>query len=81
MSTLWLQNVPKVATDDELRALAKKYAPELECATLNREEGDGSRPIALMTFTGGELGSVERLAERLNGMYWKESTLRCTTTI
>jgi len=81
MSTLWLTNVPSEATDDELRALARKYAPELECATLNREEGDGSRPVAFMTFTGGELGSVERLAERLNGMYWKERTLRCTTTI
>jgi hypothetical protein len=34
-----------------------------------------------MTFKGGELGSVERLAERLNGMYWKERTLRCTTAM
>jgi hypothetical protein len=34
-----------------------------------------------LTFTGGKLGSVERLAERLNGMYWKEHTLRCTTTL
>ena len=33
MSTLWLTNVPKEATDDELRALAKKYAPDLECAS------------------------------------------------
>jgi hypothetical protein len=81
MSTLWLTNVPKEATDDELRALAKKYAPELECASLHREEGDGSRPLAFMTFTGGEFGAVERLAERLDGMYWKEHTLRCTTTI
>ena len=81
MSTLWLQNVPKEATDDELCALAKKYAPDLECLTLNREEGDGSRPVAFMTFKGGELGSVERLAERLNGMYWKERTLRCTTAM
>lgn len=81
MPRLWIQNVPKEATDDELRALAKKYSPELECATFNREEGDGSRPVAFMTFTGGELGSLERLAERLNGMYWKEHTLRCTTTL
>jgi RNA recognition motif. (a.k.a. RRM, RBD, or RNP domain) len=80
MATLWLTNVSKEATDDELRALAKKYAPELECATLRREEGDGSRPVAFMTFTGGEFGSVERLAERLNGMYWKERKMNCTTT-
>ena len=81
MPRLWIKNVPKEATDDELRALTKKYAPDLECATLNREEGDGSRPVAFMTFTGGELGSLEHLAERLNGMYWKERTLRCTTSI
>ena len=80
MATLWLTNVAKEATDDELRALAKKYAPELECASLRREEGDGSRPVAFMTFTGGEFGSVERLAERLNGMFWKERKMSCTTT-
>jgi RNA recognition motif-containing protein len=80
MSTLWLTNVPPEATDDELRALAKKYASNLECASLRREPGDGTRPAAFMTFTGGEIGSVERLAERLNGLYWKERTLRCNTS-
>ena len=81
MSRLWLTNVPPEASDDELRALAKKYAPQLECASLHREAGDGSRPIAFMTLTGGELGSVESLADRLNGMYWKERKLGCTTII
>jgi hypothetical protein len=81
MSRLWLTNVAPEASDDELRALVKKYAPQLECAILQREAGDGSRPIAFMTFTGGELGSVERLAERLNGLFWKERRLGCTTLI
>ena len=79
MSRLWLTNVPPEASDDELRALTKKYAPQLECASLQHEAGDGSRPIAFMTFTGGELGSVEQLAERLNGLFWKERKLGCTT--
>jgi hypothetical protein len=34
-----------------------------------------------MTFTGGELGSVETLAGRLDGLYWKERKLGCTTMI
>jgi hypothetical protein len=81
MSRLWLTNVAPEASDDELRALAKKYAPDIECVILQREAGDGSRPIAFMTFSGGELGSVERLAERLNGLYWKERKLGCTTIL
>jgi hypothetical protein len=81
MSRLWLTNVPPEASDDELRDLAKKYAPQLECLSLQREAGDGSRPIAFMTFKGGELGSVENLAERLNGMFWKDRKLGGTTII
>lgn len=81
MSRLWLTNVPAEATDEELRALAKKYSPQLECLTLQREPGDGTRPAAFMTFNGGELGDVERLAERLNGLYWKDRKLGCTTMI
>jgi hypothetical protein len=81
MSRLWLMNVAPEASDDDIRALAKKYAPQLDCATLQREGNDGPRPIAFMTFTGGELGSVEQLAARLDGMFWKERKLGCTTII
>jgi RNA recognition motif-containing protein len=81
MSRLWLSNVPAEATDDELRDLAKKYSPNLECLTLQREPGDGTRPVAFMTFKSGEFGDVERLADRLNGLYWKEHKLGCTTII
>jgi hypothetical protein len=81
MSRLWLINVPAEATDDELRELAQKYAPQLECVLLQREPGDGTRPAALMMFEGGQLGDVERLAERLNGLFWKESKLGCTTLV
>ena len=81
MSRLWLSNVPADATDDELRELARKYSPHLECLLLQREPGDGTRPVAFMTFKGGEFGDVERLAERLNGLYWKDRKLGCTTII
>jgi hypothetical protein len=81
MSRLWLTNVPAEATDEELRELTKKYSPQLECLTLQREPGDGTRPAAFLTFKGGELGDVERLALRLNGLYWKDRKLGCTTMI
>jgi hypothetical protein len=81
MSRLWLTNVAPEASDDEIRALAKKYAPQLDCVSLQREGGEGPRPLAFMTFTGGEFGSVEQLAERLNGMYWKERKMGCTTIL
>lgn len=81
MSRLWLSNVPPEATDDDLRELAKKYAPDLECLLIQREPGDGTRPASYMMFKGGELGAVENLAERLNGMFWKERTLHATTIL
>jgi hypothetical protein len=81
MSRLWLTNVAPEASDDEVRALAKKYAPQLDCVLLQREPGDGSRPIAFMTLSGGELGDVERLAGRLNGLFWKERKLGASTII
>jgi RNA recognition motif-containing protein len=81
MSRLWLTNVPPEATDEELRALVKKYAPDLEVVTLQREPGDGSRPVAFMTFKGGAFGDVERLADRLNGLYWKDHKLSGTTIV
>jgi hypothetical protein len=81
MSRLWLMNIPPEASDDEIRALAKKYAPQLDCVMLQREPGDGTRPAAFLAFSGGELGSVETLAQRLDGLYWKERKLGCTTMI
>ena len=81
MSRLWLTNVSPEASDDDLRALAKKYAPQLDCVMLQREPGDGIRPVAFMAFSGGELASVEILAERLNGLFWKDRKLGGTTII
>jgi len=48
---------------------------------VERVPGDGTRPAAFMAFSGGEFGAVERLAERLNGLFWKDRKLGCTTLI
>jgi len=79
MERLWIANITPGTTDDELKDLVKKYAPELECTEIQREEGTGSRPAALMTFTNKKFDSLGKLALRLNGMYWKQRSLICST--
>ncbi len=44
MERLWLANISPGTSDDELKELLKKYAPELECTEIKREEGTGTRP-------------------------------------
>ena len=81
MERLWLANIAPGTTDDEIKDLVKKYAPCLECSEIQRVEGTGSRPAALMTFPNKRFDSLGKLALRLNGMYWKERALACSTTI
>jgi len=81
MERLWLANISPGTTDDELKALLKKYAPDLECTEIKREEGTGTRPAALISFTDKSFDSLGKLALRLNGLYWKERKLSCSTMI
>ena len=81
MERLWLANIAPGTSDDEVKALVKKYAPDLECSEIQRVEGTGSRPAALMTFSNKKFDSLGKLALRLNGMYWKERALACSTMI
>jgi hypothetical protein len=81
MERLWLANIAPGTTDDELKELVKKYSPEIECTEIERADGDGSRPGALMTFTGKKFDTLGKLALRLNGMYWKGRRLICDTMI
>ena len=78
---LWMGNIAPGTDDDELKAFVKKYAPDLECIKNQRVEGSGSRPGAILEFAGGKLGDMEKLSLRLNGMYWKERALVCSTLI
>jgi len=69
--TLWIGNIAPGTTDEELVALVKKYAPDLDCKGVERVEGDGSRPAAMLSFPDAEIGAVERVQMRLHGIYWK----------
>jgi hypothetical protein len=72
---LWIGNMAPDTSDEEIRELLKKYAPELTCESIERVEGTGSRPGAKLALSGGPL---DKIAQRLNGMYWKERTLVCS---
>jgi RNA recognition motif-containing protein len=69
--TLWIGNIAPDTTDEEVIEFVKKYAPDLECKGVERVEGDGSRPAAVLSFPDAEIGAVERVQMRLHGMYWK----------
>lgn len=77
---LWIGNMAPGTTDATLREFVAKYAGNLECTEIQRVEGDGSRPAAILTFAGAELEAVPRLALRLNGMYWQGRRLTASAT-
>lgn len=81
MERLWIANLAPGTSDDELKALCARYAPDLECMEVRREEGDGSRPAAVMSFSGKDIDSLAKLKRRLDGLYWKERRLSCSTTV
>ena len=81
MERLWIANIAPGTSDDELKELVKRYAPDLECEAIQREEGTGSRPAALLTLTNRKFDSLGKLSLRLNGLYWKERKLTCSTML
>jgi RNA recognition motif-containing protein len=72
---LWIGNIAPDTTDDELRELVSKYA-KLEVSRVRREEGEGSHPAAVLEFEGVDRGALYEAQRRLNGLFWKERTLR-----
>jgi hypothetical protein len=74
---LWMGIIAPGTGDEEIMELVKKYAPELTCENVQRVEGMGSRPGAILELVGGELGAMEKLSLRLNGIFWKQRELVC----
>ena len=58
MERFWISNIAPGTSDDELAALVKKYAPDLALVKVERVEGDGSHPAALLSFTHEKLDST-----------------------
>jgi hypothetical protein len=68
---LLIGNIAPGTSDDEIREFLKRYVANAECMSIERVDGDGSRPAAVIEFGG----SVETIITRLHGMYWKERKL------
>ena len=77
---LWIGNITPGTTDDEIREFVGKYAPDLAIKTIQRVEGDGSRPAASIEFVDTPYGSVEKISMRLHGMHWKGRELFVQTS-
>lgn len=78
---LWIGNIAPETADEDIRELVKKYASDLECTNIQRVDGDGSRPAAVLEFAAPPVGALERVSLRLNGMYWKNRALIVQTLI
>ena len=81
MERLWLANLAPEATDDDVRELVGRYAPDVEIAGIQHLPGDGSRPAVLITFTGKKFDTLGKLKLRLDGLFWKGRRLACSTTV
>jgi hypothetical protein len=72
---LWIGNMAPDTTDEEICAFVTKYAPTLEIKSIQRVDGDGTRPGASIEFVDTPYGSVEKISLRLHGMHWKGKEL------
>ncbi|MFO1414480.1 MAG: RNA-binding protein [Burkholderiales bacterium] len=75
---LWIGNIEPGTDDETLRAFVHKYAKGVTVTKMQRIDGDGSRPAALLSFEGDTFEAVPALALRLDGMYWQGRKLSCS---
>ncbi|HKA40621.1 MAG TPA: RNA-binding protein [Burkholderiales bacterium] len=71
---LWVGNLSPGTTDEDLSALLQKYGLP-PCTAILNVQGDGSRPGALVTFTGVASEALYKAALLLDGLYWKQRSL------
>jgi RNA recognition motif-containing protein len=70
---LWLGNIAPDTSDDEVRAFLEKYGVPAVIA-VERVAAEGSRPAAMVEVAAAP-DTLNRLTQRLNGMYWKGRSL------
>lgn len=74
MSVLWLDNVSPETTDEELAAFLGRYGfPAAD--SIVRIVGDGTHPVALVTFDRLNDADLREFALRINGMFWNDARL------
>jgi hypothetical protein len=74
MSGMLLANVDTTTTDEEIREFLMKYGfPAFD--TIERFEGDGSQPSALLSFAGLDVTGLQNLQSRIHHVHWKQRQL------
>jgi len=74
MSRLLLTNIAPGTSDDEIRAFLDKYGlPASE--SLEQVPGDGTRPSVILAYPDVEVDVLEKFAERIHHMFWKNREL------
>jgi hypothetical protein len=74
---LWIGNIAPETKDEELREFLGRYGIDT-VASIQRVEGEGSRPAAVVEVAATPEGLM-KVTQRLNGMYWKGRTLTVQT--
>jgi len=74
---LWIGNIAPETKDQELKEFLGRYGVD-NVVSIQREEGDGSRPAAIVEVAATPEGLM-KATQRLNGMFWKGRTLTVQT--
>ena len=76
---LWIGNIEPGTSDDELKAFLGRYGVEAQTiASIEQVASDGARPAAIVDVAAS-VEALNKVTQRLNGMYWKGRSLTVQT--
>jgi hypothetical protein len=71
---LWMGNIAPGTSEEELRALLERYGAPAVISVERVTEETSSRPAAIVDVAAAT-EQMQKLTQRLNGMYWKGRSL------
>ncbi len=72
---LWIGNIAPGTSDDELREFVGRYGIDPQAiASIAQVASEGSRPAAILEVAAS-VEKLNKVTQRLNGMYWKGRSL------
>jgi len=75
---LWMGNIAPGTSEEELRALLERYGAPAVISVERVTEETSSRPAAIVDVAAAT-EQMQKLTQRLNGMYWKGRSLTVQT--